>query len=104
MTVLPIDSSGFSTVGPEWGIGSVSGDTTTTGSGSFSSVLGQQLEQLVAGQSDATQQSQALATGDASDPSAVVMAVEKAQLQMQLATTLRNKGVEAIQELMRTQV
>ena len=32
------------------------------------------------------------------------MAVEKAQLSMQMATTMRNKGVEVIQELMRTQV
>ncbi len=32
------------------------------------------------------------------------MAVERARLEMQLATTLRNKGVEVVQELMRTQV
>ncbi len=72
--------------------------------GNFGGVLGKQLEQLSASQADATQQSAALATGEAKDPSTVVMAVERAQLEMQLATTLRNKGVEAVQELMRTQV
>lgn len=105
---LPIDPS-FSTVGPEWGVGSVgsvgssSGATQPSGTG-FGGVLGQQLNALQQSQTDAAQQSQALATGDAQDPSQVVMAVERAQLEMQLATTLRNKGVEAVQELMRTQV
>jgi len=106
---LPIDPS-FSTTGPEWGIGSIgglgTGATGATGApgGGFGAALGQQLQQLTTSQADAATQSQALATGQASDPSQVVMSVERAQLEMQLATTLRNKGVEAVQELMRTQV
>jgi len=106
---LPIDPS-FSTTGPEWGIGSIGGigtpGTGATGAagGGFGAALGQQLQNLTASQTDAATQSQALATGQASDPSQVVMSVERAQLEMQLATTLRNKGVEAVQELMRTQV
>lgn len=107
---LPIDTS-FATNGAEWNVGSigsvgsVDGTTGTGGAGgSFGGVLGKQLETLSASQTDAAQQSQALATGEASDPTQVVMSVERAQLEMQLATTLRNKGVEAIQELMRTQV
>ena len=105
---LPIDPS-FSTVGPEWGVGSIgsvgsTGGATQPSGGGFGGVLGKQLDALSSSQADAAQQSQALATGEASDPSQVVMAVERAQLEMQLATTLRNKGVEAVQELMRTQV
>jgi len=106
VTGIPIDPS-FSTTGPEWGIGSVGGVGGATGAtptGGFGGVLGQQLQQLATSQADAASQSQQLATGQASDPSKVVMSVERAQLEMQLATTLRNKGVEAIQELMRTQV
>ncbi|MBO9533290.1 MAG: flagellar hook-basal body complex protein FliE [Solirubrobacteraceae bacterium] len=100
---IPIDPS-FSTVGPEWGVGSIGGTQAPASGGNFGGVLGKQLEQLSASQTDATQQASALATGQVQDPSSVVMAVERAQLEMQLATTLRNKGVEAIQELMRTQV
>ena len=109
MTGIPIDPS-FSTTGPEWGVGSIGGlggaggSTGATPTGGFGGVLGKQLEQLSASQADAATQSQALATGEATDPSKVVMSVERAQLEMQLATTLRNKGVEAVQELMRTQV
>lgn len=101
---LPIDPS-FSTVGPEWSIGSIGGATEAAPKGGgFGGVLGQQLQQLSASQAEATQQAQALATGQAQDPTEVVMAVERARLEMQLATTLRNKGVEVVQELMRTQV
>ena len=48
--------------------------------------------------------SQALATGQASDPTSVVMAVERAQLAMQLASQIRTKAVEAAQEIFHTQV
>ena len=43
-------------------------------------------------------------TGQAKDISAVVMSVEKASLELQLAVQLRNKGVEAYQEIFRMQV
>ena len=48
--------------------------------------------------------SQALATGQATDPTAVVMAVERAQLAMQLAGQIRTKAVEAAQDIFHTQV
>ena len=47
---------------------------------------------------------QALATGQATDPTAVVMAVERAQLAMQLASQIRTKAVEAAQDIFHTQV
>ncbi len=100
---LPIDPS-FSTVGPEWSIGSLGGATEAAPAGGFGGMLGKQLAQLSDAQAEASQQAQALATGQAQDPTEVVMAVERARLEMQLATTMRNKGVEVVQELMRTQV
>ncbi len=43
---LPIDPS-FSTVGPEWGIGSIGGATETApAGGGFGGMLGKQLAQL----------------------------------------------------------
>ena len=67
-------------------------------------MLTNQLENLQGLQTDAAAQSQALATGTAEDASQVVMAVEKARLSMQLAASLRDKGVESFQEIFRTQV
>jgi flagellar hook-basal body complex protein FliE len=67
-------------------------------------MLTNQISKLEASQNDAASASQALATGQASDPEAVVMAVERARLSMQLASTLRNKGVEALNDVFHTQV
>ena len=47
---------------------------------------------------------QALAAGTAQDPTAVVMAVERAQLSMQLASQIRNNLVEAATDIFHTQV
>ena len=67
-------------------------------------MLGQSLQSLQATQDTAAGASQALATGQATDPTAVVMAVERAQLAMQLASQIRTKAVEAAQDIFHTQV
>jgi flagellar hook-basal body complex protein FliE len=77
--------------------------TQPTGSG-FGQMLGQALGNLGQLQVDAATQSQALATGQASDVSAVAMSVERASLALQLAAQIRNKAVDAYQELFRLQV
>jgi len=108
---MPIDPTLF-TGGPEWSVGGVGqgvGDAVTsdgaTGAGSsFGAMLGEQLGQLEKLQNDAAGASRSLADGTASDPATAVLAVERAQLAMQLASQLRTKGVEAIQELLHTQV
>jgi flagellar hook-basal body complex protein FliE len=55
-------------------------------------------------QTDAAQASQSLVDGTATDPTQVVMAVERARLSMQLASQIRTKGVEAFQDVFHTQV
>jgi flagellar hook-basal body complex protein FliE len=67
-------------------------------------MLANQVQNLQGLQNDAAQQSQALATGQAADPSQVVMAVERARLGMQLASQIRTKLVEAQQDVFHTQV
>ena len=110
---MPVDA--ITAVGPEWNIAvpettaPVDGAQGVDGAGSaggqgFGGMLADQLENLQGLQTDAAGQSQALAAGTAEDASAVVMAVEKAQLSMQLAATLRDKSVESFQEIFRTQV
>jgi flagellar hook-basal body complex protein FliE len=98
------------TSGSEWAVPSVdssagaAGATAPAGGSGFGSVLTDQLGKLEGVQDQASQASQALATGQASDPEAVVMAVERAQLSMQLASTLRNKAVESFNDVFHTQV
>jgi flagellar hook-basal body complex protein FliE len=108
---MPIDPSmAIKSVGggAEWNIGALDG-TPTTGAptqpgGSFASALGDQLGALEKTQNDAAAASRSLADGTATDPTQAIVAVERAQLSMQLAAQLRTKGTEALQELFRTQV
>jgi flagellar hook-basal body complex protein FliE len=101
--VSPVIDPSFLTKGAEWQIGGVDGSAKKPSS-DFGAVLGQSLNSLQTLQSNAADASQALATGQASDPTQVVMAVERAQLAMQLAGQLRNKGVEAVNDILHTQV
>jgi flagellar hook-basal body complex protein FliE len=100
--------------GPEWNvgsIGSIGSDATTSGApqgatsgASFGSLLGQSIQSLQSTQDQAASAADALATGQASDPTSVVMAVERAQLAMQLASQIRTKAVEAAQDIFHTTV
>ena len=104
---MTIDPS-FAVSGAEWQVQPVEGVQSAgdaAGSGAdFGSMLGDSISALAKTQNDASAQAQALATGQADDPTAVVMSVERAQLSMQLAGQIRNKAVEAAQEIFRTQV
>ena len=105
---MPVDA--ITAVGPEWNIafpdsaGPVDAAQPVADGKGFGGMLTDQIENLQGLQTDAAAQSQALAAGTAEDASAVVMAVEKAQLSMQLAANLRDKSVESFQEIFRTQV
>jgi flagellar hook-basal body complex protein FliE len=110
---MPIDPS-FAISGSEFridGLGGVdtstgpdvSGTSGTSGAG-FGDMLGKSLQSLADSQTDASAAAQSLADGSATDPTAVVMAVERAQLAMQLASQIRTKAVEAVQDVFHTQV
>ena len=96
--------------GGEWNVGSIGGvdgattGTAATGSGSFGQALAGQLGALEKTQNVAADASRSLADGTATDPTQAIVAVERAQLSMQLAAQLRTKGTEALQEIFRTQV
>jgi flagellar hook-basal body complex protein FliE len=102
--VTPIDPS-FAVTGPEWQIGPIQPAAPAQSAGSgFGAALSQSLQSLAATQDQASTAAQQLATGQASDPTAVVMAVERAQLAMQMASQIRTKAVEAAQDIFHTQV
>jgi flagellar hook-basal body complex protein FliE len=107
MPIQPITSatSGISAPGPEFQVQApAQGAGSSSPASSFGSVLLDQLDNLNGLQQTAATQSQALATGQADDPSAVVMQVEQAALAMQLAVQVRNKAVDAYQELFRMSI
>ena len=72
--------------------------------GGFGDALTQAISQLESSQQSAGAAAQALATGSTSDPEAAVVTVADAQLAMQLASQLRTKGTEALQQIFQTQV
>ena len=89
------------------GVGGLAGPAPAPGSAGgtgFAGIVGAQLENVQALEQDAAAQSRAVATGTSNDLAAALVSVERADLALQLTTQLRNKAVEAYQEVLRMQV
>jgi flagellar hook-basal body complex protein FliE len=99
-SIQPIDPLG---TGSDFQVGAVdaAGTGASSPAGAFGGMLTQQLSNLNDLQNTAATQSQALATGQAQDVTQVVADVEKAALAMQLAVQVRDKAVDAYNELFR---
>jgi flagellar hook-basal body complex protein FliE len=110
--VIPAISPALGQLNPsEWSVGSVGGigsaqnSTATQGSsGSFSGALSNAVTSLEQTQANATSAAQGLATGQLSDPTQAVTAVENASLSMDLAAQMRDKLVSAETTIFNTQV
>ena len=100
MSITPIGPLGLGGLTPA---APATGAPGTSGKG-FGDMLSGAIDKLDGLQQQATDASTQLATGQASDVSTVAMQVEQASLALQLATEVRNKGVDAYQELFRMQV
>lgn len=74
------------------------------GEGSFSEVLNSALQKLNDTQVKADTLSLELLTGEVQDIHQVTIAMQEAKLTMQLAVEVRNKVIEAYQEISRMQV
>ncbi len=74
------------------------------GTTSFSEMLKAALDSVNRAQWEAEQASIALATGQISDVHQVMIAQEKAHIALQLTIAIRNKVVEAYQEISRMQI
>lgn len=70
----------------------------------FGQMLHQALLQVQETEAAAAKASQQLATGEIQDLSQVVIAAEKASITLQYTLAVRNKVLEAYQEIMRMQV
>jgi flagellar hook-basal body complex protein FliE len=101
---MPVDPT-FALGGAEWQIQPIEPSVPAQEAGNgFGDMLGGAMQSLNATQAEAADAAQALATGQATDPTSVVLAVERAQLAMQLASQIRTKAVEAAREIFSTQV
>lgn len=74
------------------------------GKGGFAGALGNAISSLEQTQQTANAAAQGLATGTASNPEGVVVQVEQAQMEMQLASQIRVKATEALQNVFQTQI
>ena len=73
-------------------------------SGSFATLLQQSLERVDGLQHEADAAARAFALGQAPSVHDTMIAMEKADLSLRLTTTVRDKIVEAYQDIMRMQV
>ncbi|HZG84404.1 flagellar hook-basal body complex protein FliE [Paenibacillus sp.] len=72
--------------------------------GAFANVLEKALQSVDAQEKQVRVLNEQFVTGQISDVHTLVIAAEKAQLGMQLTVQVRNKVIEAYQEIMRTQL
>jgi len=92
---------------PISGIGSTSGTAgtqATQGGESFASVLASSLDQLQGAQSTADNLAVQAATGDLKDVHDYMIAANEASLATEMVVTIKNKAVEAFNEIMRMPV
>ena len=112
--MIPAISGAIGPLGSgEWSVGGVgslgqsgaTGAGAATGSdGSFGSALSGAINSLETSQANATTASQQLATGQLTDPTQAITSVENASLAMDLASQIRTKLVDAVDQVFQTQM
>lgn len=70
----------------------------------FADVVAEKIQRVQELEATASAQSRAVATGMSDDLAGALLSVEQADLALQFGTQVRNKAVEAYQEVMRMQV
>ena len=86
------------------GVAGTGNDETVTGELKFTEVLRNQLDSMIELQNQAETMSREFAAGRIDDFESVTLAVQKADLALNFALQLRNKVIEAYQEISRMQV
>ena len=106
LTISPIDRAiaGIDPLAARHKLPPAGGAEQEGGGASFADILRGQIDQVVNLQNEAEVLQQQLAAGQIEDVNRVVLAVQKADLALNFALQLRNKVLEAYQEIARTQV
>jgi flagellar hook-basal body complex protein FliE len=79
-------------------------NNTNTGKTSFADTLKQSIDHINQSQIESDKMTEALATGKNVELHEVMITAQKASVTMTLAVEVRNKAIEAYQEMMRMQV
>ena len=96
--------SGISGVNAVSGVGETTGTSGVSGPNTdFAGMLSQGLESVQAAQTKSADLAVQVANGTLADPAQYTMAATEAALGLQLTMAVRNKAVEAFQEIMRMQ-
>jgi flagellar hook-basal body complex protein FliE len=93
-SILPVNSS----------LQTINNTQNTTNSSSFESMLNQYIQDADGAVKDFENKSISLAKGENINLHDVTIAAQKASIAVQLTTQIRDKAVEAYQEMMRMQV
>lgn len=96
-TTIPVQDAGP-------GGAAATGSASGSGGGGFGKALANALGGVNDQINKASEQAQQLATGQTNDLTGAVMATEQASLELEVASQVRNKAVEAYQEIFRMQV
>lgn len=83
---------------------SAASSATSSTTNAFSDMLSQAMEQTGATEKEAQKQATSLLTGEADSIHSVVLASEKAEVALQLTLQIRNKVLDAYNEVMRMQI
>lgn len=86
------------------GLQTVNKTQSTSNASSFESMLNQYISQADGAVKDFESKSIALANGEGVNLHDVTIAAQKASIAVELTTTVRDKAVEAYQEMMRMQI
>jgi flagellar hook-basal body complex protein FliE len=99
--ITAVTASPLSTLIASPAQGSATAPNPDTGS-SFSSMLGQAFQQVNQLQNSAASQVESFALGRSNDVHSTIIAGQKATIALELATQVRNKVLDAYQEVMKT--
>lgn len=100
MAIFGVNGAGLSPAGLPGG----SGSTVAGAPAGFKDLFARSLQEANQGLVSADRLGEQLVTGQIQDLSQVIIAAQKAELSLQLAIQIRNKLLEAYQEIMRMQV
>jgi flagellar hook-basal body complex protein FliE len=101
---MELSKAGQSLIGSIGGIGKAGGAAETGAAGSFGDILKGFVNQAVDSQKVAESMTMAAANGDSVALQDVVQAVSKAELTLQTLVTVRDKAVDAYQQIMQMPV
>ena len=104
MPISPISIGSIAQPGNATAAPGATGATGATGGSSFADTLASQLDKVSAAQNNADQLALQAATGDLKAVQDYTIASTEAQLMTQLTVQIRNKAVEAFNDIMRMQI